>query len=505
MAAPASDRCGKCAFFVDKKKRFCKMLVAKGHKFCGEHANMDTNVYEDGGRRRIACPLDPKHSFLFHLSFGKSTNCSDKFFCCVVSTVSEDKLHKHLKKCNSRGKPKAVYYVENINAGSADQNEQTLPQVSLCERSATQLRHLLDTLNAASKGLPFRLEEHFVSHAVFQEEANNPKNGDSAHKHLKQQSSILGHLEALGLLGRGRCFVEFGAGRGKLSHWIHRALREQTPPPPAGEPLQMLLVERSSTRFKVDGKHQDADVEFARLQIDIQHLDLSKVPLLGRQLPLVGVGKHLCGAATDLALRCLFPTSSTPRQQAGPPRKRRKASPDSAAGDAPDPCGSRPARGPSEQGPCGSSDPRGSFGPSRVLGLAVALCCHHRCEWRHYVGQKFFSDLGLGPAEFSSFCRMSSWATCGLRAASDQRADEEHEPLTAEETDVAAGFLSPGERERIGRRCKLLIDAGRIEFLRSKGFCGRLTRYVGAQVTLENVLMTATPAGSSPAASDVYS
>ncbi|XP_061634555.1 tRNA:m(4)X modification enzyme TRM13 homolog isoform X9 [Phyllopteryx taeniolatus] len=326
MAAPASDRCGKCAFFVDKKKRFCKMLVAKGHKFCGEHANMDTNVYEDGGRRRIACPLDPKHSFLFHLSFGKSTNCSDKFFCCVVSTVSEDKLHKHLKKCNSRGKPKAVYYVENINAGSADQNEQTLPQVSLCERSATQLRHLLDTLNAASKGLPFRLEEHFVSHAVFQEEANNPKNGDSAHKHLKQQSSILGHLEALGLLGRGRCFVEFGAGRGKLSHWIHRALREQTPPPPAGEPLQMLLVERSSTRFKarprtesmrgfgrrpkkgrraqfggqrtlaswpptrpfkikaallcvqVDGKHQDADVEFARLQIDIQHLDLSKAP-----------------------------------------------------------------------------------------------------------------------------------------------------------------------------------------------------------------------------------
>ncbi|XP_061539494.1 tRNA:m(4)X modification enzyme TRM13 homolog [Phycodurus eques] len=479
MAAPASDRCGKCAFFVDKKKRFCKMLVAKGHKFCGEHANMDTNVYEAGGRRRIACPLDPKH------------------------TVSEDKLDKHLKKCNSRDKPKAVYYVENINAGSADQNGQTLPQVSLCERSATQLRHLLDTLNTASKGLPFELEEHFVSHAVFQEEANNPKNGDSAHKHLKQQSSILGHLEALGLLGRGRCFVEFGAGRGKLSHWIHRALREQTPPPPpAREHLQMLLVERSSTRFKVDGKHQDADVEFARLQIDIQHLDLSKVPLLGRQLPLVGVGKHLCGAATDLALRCLFQTSSTPRQQAGPPRKRHKASRDSAAGDAPDPCGSRPARGPSEQGPCGSSDP---FGPSPVLGLAVALCCHHRCEWRHYVGQKFFFDLGLGPTEFSSFCRMSSWATCGLRAASDQRADEEHEPLMAEETDVAPGFLSPGERERIGRRCKLLIDAGRIEFLRSKGFCGRLTRYVSAQVTLENVLMTATPAGSSSAASDVYS
>ncbi|XP_061680100.1 tRNA:m(4)X modification enzyme TRM13 homolog isoform X2 [Syngnathoides biaculeatus] len=456
MAAPASDRLGKCAFFVQKKKRFCKMLVAKGHKFCGEHANMDTNVYEEGGRRRIACPLDPKH------------------------TVSEDKLDKHLKKCNSRDKPKAVYYVENINAGSADQDGQTVPQVSLCQQGATRLRQLLDALDAASKGLPSEPDENFLSHAVFWEEANNPKNGDSVHKHLKQQSSILGHLEALGLLGRGRCFVEFGAGRGKLSHWIHRALREQTPAPPTGERLQMLLVERSSTRFKVDGKHRDADVEFARLQVDIQHLDLSRVPLLERRLPLVGVGKHLCGAATDLALRCLFKTSSRPRPQAGPPRKRLKASRDSAAGDPPDP-----------------SEPGEASGPAPILGLAVALCCHHRCEWRHYVGRQFFSDLGLGPAEFSSFCRMSSWATCGPRS------DEEHEPPTAEEANVAPGLLSSGERERIGRRCKLLIDAGRIEFLRSKGFCGRLTRYVSVRVTPENVLMTATPAAA--AAPDAYS
>lgn len=63
------------------------------------------------------------------------------------------------------------------------------------------------------------------------------------------QSSILGHLESLGLLGRGRCFVEFGAGRGKLSHWIHEALK--TPEHlETQEDLQLLLVERCSTRFK---------------------------------------------------------------------------------------------------------------------------------------------------------------------------------------------------------------------------------------------------------------
>lgn len=37
MAAPLP---GRCAFFVEKKKRYCKMVVGRGKKFCGEHATM---------------------------------------------------------------------------------------------------------------------------------------------------------------------------------------------------------------------------------------------------------------------------------------------------------------------------------------------------------------------------------------------------------------------------------------------------------------------------------
>ncbi|CAF92856.1 unnamed protein product, partial [Tetraodon nigroviridis] len=251
---PLSNSCG---FFVEKKKRFCKMIAANGKIYCGEHATMV-------GSQRIVCPLDPKH------------------------TVDADKLNKHLKKCNSRQKPRAVYYVENINSGSADMDEVD-QQVSLSHLSGSQVDTLLERLNSACTGLQGDLEDQLLSHPVLQDELNNPKNGDSAHKHLKQQASLLGHLEALGLLRRGRCFVEFGAGRGKLSHWIHEALRS-----PEGlqgqEELQLLLV---------DGKHQDSGVTFQRLHVDIEHLDLSKVPALRRcELPLVGVGKHLCGAAT---------------------------------------------------------------------------------------------------------------------------------------------------------------------------------------------------------------
>lgn len=51
-------------------------------------------------------------------------------------------------------------------------------------------------------------------------------------------------MEKLHLLGPGRCFVEFGAGRGKLSHWVDIALENV-------EGVQFLLVERATTRFKV--------------------------------------------------------------------------------------------------------------------------------------------------------------------------------------------------------------------------------------------------------------
>lgn len=49
--------------------------------------------------------------------------------------------------------------------------------------------------------------------------------------------------------------MEFGAGRGKLSHWIHEALKspeaqQSQQDLQSQEDLQLLLVERSTTRFK---------------------------------------------------------------------------------------------------------------------------------------------------------------------------------------------------------------------------------------------------------------
>ncbi|XP_040264180.1 tRNA:m(4)X modification enzyme TRM13 homolog [Bufo bufo] len=433
---------GRCSHFVQRKKRYCKMIVGEGKKFCGEHAE---NGQEQSSRIRMPCPLDPKH------------------------TVYEDQLQKHLKKCNSREKPPPVFYVRDVNSGAAAADK-SQEQVSLGSLSKEDLRRLTDTLVQVTAGLDPPRPDKKLCHPALHEALNDPANGDSASKHLKQQGSILGHLERLGLLGQSRCFVEFGAGRGKLSHWVNIATED-------AENVQFLLVERATTRFKMDGKQRKST--FERLHIDIQHLCLDRVPsLVQKQLPVIGIGKHLCGAGTDLALRCLVHNYVNPE---GEPQSKR-------------------SRTDAEQSV--------SLAPTNhcVDGIVIALCCHHRCDWQHYVGKGFFEKLGLGQQEFGLFQRMSSWATCGARRPSQVEnssgkgnfEDIEEHDLDRKNNDCneesAQGLqLSVEEREHLGRLCKLLIDRGRVDYLERMGYEASLEYYTEPEVSLENVILTAVP------------
>ena len=80
--------------------------------------------------------------------------------------------------------------------------------------------------------------------------------------------------------------------------------------------------------------------------------------------PWLAVGKHLCGSATDFTIRCC----------------RRHMT--SVSGGAPGP--EDAAEGPAPLQPA-------------CVGLAVATCCHHRCAWKHYVAQDFFTSCGFTP------------------------------------------------------------------------------------------------------------
>lgn len=147
---------GRCAFYVTKKKRYCKMTVGKGKTFCGEHANAVCLLKKYIAVSILPCLLCLPQSWpnkSFHVFFCRAmrprkneypvlwtpnskkitavTSCGIHreslkyrnkvytFFSTryvmrnsifLNSTVYEDNLAKHLKKCNSKEKPKPVSF-----------------------------------------------------------------------------------------------------------------------------------------------------------------------------------------------------------------------------------------------------------------------------------------------------------------------------------------------------------------------------------------------------------
>ena len=56
------------------------------------------------------------------------------------------------------------------------------------------------------------------------------------------KASLVGHVDNLKLLRDGVCYIEFGAGKGGLSHWVQRAS-------PDCKNNKYFLVEKGSIRY----------------------------------------------------------------------------------------------------------------------------------------------------------------------------------------------------------------------------------------------------------------
>ncbi|XP_031563775.1 tRNA:m(4)X modification enzyme TRM13 homolog [Actinia tenebrosa] len=447
----------RCAFFMKRKNRFCKMIVGKGKKYCGEHSHLGGED-KASGRTRIPCPLDPKH------------------------TVFEDQLQKHLKCCNVTKKIDVAYYQKNINSGIPNYQLSDNEKVSLVDVSLEKVQEIIDKVKTANKEHCPKIKEEILSHTVFKDELDNDDYGISALKHLKQQASLVGHLQKLNLLNSDTVYLEFGAGRGKLSHWIQLAL-------PNTNNTDFVLIDRASKRHKFDSCHKRSGQgpNFKRLNVDIEHLNLGKVECVCEgSRDIVAASKHLCGTATDLTLRCLFETIDKQTSLWKEKAEEEKSNEELV-----------------ENSKC-----KRLKTSQHVKGIVVALCCHHQCYWPHYVGRPFLEKLGFTPSDFHVVCNMTSWATCGIRPTKGDNTsvdkgseDFEHNNPKNNETDGdkeatntghRALGLSIAEREDIGRQCKRLIDIGRIWYLNTNGMTTNLSYYVDQSTSLENVVLLAT-------------
>lgn len=65
-----------------------------------------------------------------------------------------------------------------------------------------------------------------MKHDALEVELNKAEYGDKRKKHLIQASSILGLLHIYNLIQNDTCFVEFGAGKGKVIYNFQCGLKD---------------------------------------------------------------------------------------------------------------------------------------------------------------------------------------------------------------------------------------------------------------------------------------
>ncbi|KAI9099003.1 hypothetical protein K1719_024770 [Acacia pycnantha] len=447
----------RCTFWLPRKNRYCANSRFKDSLFCGNHNSRPEGQW-------IPCPLDPSH------------------------LVLKQNVERHVKRCPMLKQVQSLslqpFYRKGINAGREDEETLsvrdsispkplTVPLDNVSSEMKRDIVHNMSVLEFSN--LVGKIESVYESFSNDIQDSYRIPEACSRwikcaveerklpfqEKHVMQQASILGNLEIFGVLksSLGRkpfeckeeedvvpAVIEFGAGRGYLTQMLADCYGIK----------RVFLVERKSYKLKADRSlRQNEDLMLERLRIDIEDLDLNAVePLEG--VPFLAIGKHLCGAATDLALRCCFPEKND------------------------------------------QYDANKNFG-----GLAIATCCHHLCQWKHYTNKKYFLDLGITKDQFHAITWFTSWAV-----------DANHGSEISDNTDCASNLLSidrengdqqasgagkiltdmkPCERAALGFKCKRIIDMGRLLWLRKRGLNTLLVRYVPSTISPENYLLIAKP------------
>lgn len=423
-----------CKHVLEKKKRRCKFNALRNLDYCVAH--LAFNDQTDNADKRVICPLDPKHS------------------------VYEKNLQKHLKKCNAKEKCLGKYDIKNINVSEKSErssvnqetyhpNETEKPSLEFTtykELGDAQLTHIIELLQSFDKKFNlFNLKYNKLTDEFL--ESVSEEKQDKNNKHLDQISSIVSHVEVLlqnandnDIKDQSTCLVELGAGRGKLSYWYEQSRSDKVEKNNEyiKKKLNILLVERGSQRFKFDYHFKKESADFERIRIDLKDFWLNEVDLIKKSEKYLLYGKHLCGVATDYALRCLkysLEELSNTNEEL------------------------------------------------KFSGLVLAVCCHNQCVWESFCGKKFFEEeLKIDSKMFYILRSITSWyVTC---AENNLQTEEE----------LVHGI----SKQKLGRICKNLFDFARLRYLTESihlpsnyKMRAELFYYVEKDVTLENTMIYA--------------
>ena len=411
----------QCQYFMEQKRRFCGVARTPDSLYCGNHEAFCSDSSLKPARKRIPCPVDPSHS------------------------IYADCANKHVKICNITTERRAMesepYYCLNCNSGAPSDADTD------AGRSVVDADGLLSKINSfySSLGPLVAVEPRDVDTPVSDElrlieetvvKAVAPAQSSFKQlRHAQQDAKIVYEMLKHKLLPASNCdglsstntvYVELGAGRGVLGQAVSSVSSESS----------LVLVERSGQRRKADTQlRRVPGGQFTRIRMDIRHCRLAGLrPFLEHERGpkrVVVIAKHLCGVATDLALRSL------------------ETLPESVA--------------------------------SR--GLSIATCCHHACMWDDYVGKDWLVSSGFSRSEFNVLRLWSSWAfALGSTRVSDgidtqeqdqdqdqdQDQEKEHQAPTLPQSVARPSGMTREAMAECGFKIKRLLDYGRLRYAREK-------------------------------------
>ena len=221
------------------------------------------------------------------------------------------------------------------------------------------------------------------------------------------------------------------------------------PPGLSSSQADRLLRNRGLHRLKLDCKDLNMDQcpgvsdntalpaveEASRKDPWAAGCDASALPGAGGPPPWLCIGKHLCGAATDYALRACLGAA---------PRGGKRVQQQQEQLLVPQ----QPQSDPPQAGLDGGASWR------RLHGLAIAPCCHHRCGWRAFVGKPLFRRLGFTGEEFELMSWMTGWALCGHAGGRGNAACEggDEDGGSSEYSDEECGALGKATGSKQSRK-----------------------------------------------------
>ncbi|KAK9813423.1 hypothetical protein WJX73_007811 [Symbiochloris irregularis] len=347
----------QCQHYLPKKRRNCNFLANTGEQYCGNHLILHA---PGAAADRRACPYDSNH-----IVWSKDLQRHIERCPTRVQQLKKEGQPWHCAGCNARVPPSTGAAVVSEPSANHD-----VLQIIL------KLRVLLEQVQPPGGRTAVLLPAECKN--LMQPSFERPSDA----KHLRQQASIVGHMQAAGLLQGGDdstpVYMELGSGKGYLTDMAAAAFRIRL----------ALLLDTGSFRHKADRTLRKVKgLEFVRVRTDLQDFCPPLHPMLAgdnASRPWVGMGKHLCGAATDFALRLCMQRCHQGLEGSGV----------------------------STLDGCSRQSQQSNTQESRCRGLAIAPCCHHRCTWEHYVNQAWMVQQGIGPSEFAVLCWMTGWAVC---------------------------------------------------------------------------------------------